>query len=139
MNKFDQQIIKLLTDNARQSNAQIARQVGLSRTAVAKRINKLENQGIIKGYCAQVQQPSSSVSAYFHINFSHGSCEDLVGQISMIPQVRECHSVIGDIDMIVLATADSMEQMEEVRIQLASLARLTSIETKAVFKQLISR
>jgi len=139
MNKFDQQIIMLLTNNARQSNAEIAREIGLSRTAVANRVRKLEEQGIIKGYSAQIQQPNNAVAAYFHLNFSHGSCEDLVEQIAAISQVRECHSAIGDIDMIIYAQAVSMEKMEEVRIKLESLPRLTSITTKAVYKQLISR
>ena len=139
MDKFDQQIITLLAENARQSNADIARKIGLSRTAISSRIHKLEQQGIIRGYRVEVQQPSISVGAYFHINFSHGSCEDLVPLISGITQVRECHSAMGDIDMIIYAQADSMEQMEQVRCRLESLPRLTSITTKAVYKKLISR
>ncbi|EPJ53662.1 MAG: putative transcriptional regulator, AsnC family [Osedax symbiont Rs2] len=139
MDKFDQQIISLLTDNARQSNAEIARKIGLSRTAISSRIQKLEEKGIICGYRVEVQQPSIGVGAYFHINFSHGSCEELVPLISAISPVRECHSAIGDIDMIIYAQAESMEQMEEVRCRLESLPRLTSITTKAVYKKLISR
>ncbi|OUS28761.1 AsnC family transcriptional regulator ['Osedax' symbiont bacterium Rs2_46_30_T18] len=139
MDKFDQQIVTLLTENARQSNADIARTIGLSRTAVSSRIGKLEEQGVIRGYRVEIQQPNKGVAAYFHINFSHGSCEDLVPLISGIPQVRECHSAIGDIDMIIYAQADSMEQMEDVRCRLESLPRLTSITTKAIYKRLISR
>lgn len=139
MNKFDRQIIALLTQNARQSNAEIAREIGLSRTAVTNRVKKLEEQGVIKGYSAQIQQLDNGVAAYFHLNFSHGSCEDLVEQIAVISQVRECHSAIGDIDMIIYAQALSMEKMEEVRLQLEKLPRLTSITTKAVYKKLLSR
>jgi len=139
MNKFDRHILDYLVGNARLSNAEIARQIGLSRTAVANRIKKLEKQGVIQGYYAQLQQSDHRVSAYFHLNFSHGSCEDLVAQIAVISQVRECHSAIGDIDMIIYAHAQSMEEMEEARLQLEKLPRLTSITTKAVYKKLISR
>ena len=139
MDKFDQQIVTLLTDNARQSNTEIGRKIGLSRTAISSRISKLEEKGIIRGYRVEVQQPSNGVAAYFHINFSHGSCEELVPLISTIPQVRECHSAIGDIDMIIFAQAETMEQMEQVRCRLEALPRLTSITTKAVYKKLISR
>jgi DNA-binding Lrp family transcriptional regulator len=139
MNKFDRNILDYLAGNARLSNAEIARKIGLSRTAVANRIKKLETQGVIQGYYAQLQLPDNSVTAYFHLNFSHGSCEDLVAQITVISQVRECHSAIGDIDMIIYARAQSMEEMEEVRLQLEKLPRLTSITTKAVYKKLISR
>jgi len=139
MNKFDRHILDYLVANARLSNAEIARQIGLSRTAVANRIRKLEKQGVIQGYYAQLQQSDNSVSAYFHLNFSHGSCEDLVAQIAIISQVRECQSAIGDIDMIIYAQAQSLEEMEEVRLQLEKLPRLTSITTKAVYKKLLSR
>lgn len=139
MDKFDQQIIHFLTEDARQSNAEIARNIGLSRTAVINRIQKLENQGVIRGYRAELAQPNSQVSVYFHMKYSHGSCEDLVAQISAIPEVRQCHSITGDIDMVIFAQADTMESLEQVRHQLEQLPRLESITTKAVLKALISR
>ncbi len=50
MDKFDQAIINLLRQNARQSVSFIAEQVNLSRSAVSDRIKKLEQTGIIRGY-----------------------------------------------------------------------------------------
>jgi DNA-binding Lrp family transcriptional regulator len=139
MDKFDQQILTLLSENARQSNAEIARKIGLSRTAVTSRIQKLEAQGDIRGYRAELAVHNSLASAYFHIQHSHGSCDDLIDEISAITPVRQCHSISGDIDMIVFAQAESMQSLERVRCRLAGLPRITSITTKAVLKELISR
>lgn len=50
LDHIDQQILNLLSQNARISYQAIAEQVGLSRTAVTKRIQTMEESGIIKGY-----------------------------------------------------------------------------------------
>ena len=47
-------ILKILQSNARTSNAEIARQVGLAPSAVFERIRKLEERGVIEGYAARV-------------------------------------------------------------------------------------
>ena len=50
MDILNQQILKCLQDNSRQSNAQIGRTVGISSPAVSERIKKMEDLGIISGY-----------------------------------------------------------------------------------------
>ena len=54
INGIDAEIMKILQKNARTSNAEIARKVGLAPSAVFERIRKLEEKGIIRGYHADV-------------------------------------------------------------------------------------
>ena len=54
INGIDTEIVKILQGNARISNAEIARTVGLAPSAVFERIRKLEEKGIIRGYHADV-------------------------------------------------------------------------------------
>ena len=54
MDTIDRQILQSLQNNARETQADIARDVGLAPSAVLERIRKLEAQGLIKGYTAQV-------------------------------------------------------------------------------------
>ena len=52
----DQQLLSLLRENARASTAQIARRLGLSRTTVQSRIERLEREGVISGYTVRVHE-----------------------------------------------------------------------------------
>lgn len=54
LDKLDRKILSSLLTNGRESIANLSRNIGLSRTAVAERINRLEKTGIIKGYTAQI-------------------------------------------------------------------------------------
>ena len=54
LDKLDRKILSSLLSNGRESIANLSRNIGLSRTAVAERINRLEKTGIIKGYTAQI-------------------------------------------------------------------------------------
>ncbi|MCC4790615.1 AsnC family transcriptional regulator, partial [Vibrio splendidus] len=55
LDKLDRKILSNLLSNGRESIANLSRNIGLSRTAVAERINRLEKTGIIKGYTAQIR------------------------------------------------------------------------------------
>ncbi|WP_049752954.1 Lrp/AsnC family transcriptional regulator [Psychromonas ingrahamii] len=65
MDNLNQKILACLSDDARQSNAEIARKVGLSRSAVSERIHKMEDQQMILGYRVELKSPESKVAAYF--------------------------------------------------------------------------
>jgi Lrp/AsnC family transcriptional regulator, leucine-responsive regulatory protein len=54
IDEIDHQIISLLQENARLSNAALAENVGLTTSTVHERVKKLEKKGIIKGYVAMV-------------------------------------------------------------------------------------
>ena len=55
LDKLDRKILSSLLSNGRESIANLSRNIGLSRTAVAERISRLEKTGIIKGYTAQIR------------------------------------------------------------------------------------
>ena len=52
----DQQLLSLLRENARAPTAELARRLGLSRTTVQSRIERLERQGVITGYTVRVSE-----------------------------------------------------------------------------------
>ncbi|WP_140295980.1 Lrp/AsnC family transcriptional regulator, partial [Vibrio parahaemolyticus] len=63
LDKLDRKILSSLLTNGRESIANLSRNIGLSRTAVAERINRLEKTGIIKGYTAQIRIESDGRKA----------------------------------------------------------------------------
>lgn len=137
MDKFDQQIITLLSEDARQSNTNIARLVGLSRTAVTKRLQKLEINGHILGYRAVLASPQHSVAAYFHISHSALSCESLIPQLSAFPEIKHCHSTLGEIDMTAYVEAADLVALETLRCRLLSITEIYKVQTNTIIKPLL--
>ena len=64
LDKKDRLLLSVLAKNCRSSNAQIGKQIGLSREVVAYRIKRLEEQGIIKGYTAEISFNRLGFAAY---------------------------------------------------------------------------
>lgn len=139
MDKFDQKIVDCLCANARQSNADIARTVGLSRTAVSERIRKLEEQGVIQGYRASIKPASSLVSAYFQLSFTHSCCEEVAKVIRPFKEVKQCHSTSGEVDMMIFAEAESIAELNKLRLCLEGLPHLTRLITHTVLEERIRR
>ncbi|MDC0612183.1 Lrp/AsnC family transcriptional regulator [Vibrio sp.] len=139
MDKFDQKIIACLSDDARQSNAEIARQVGLSRTAVLERIRKLEDSHYITGYRVELKPSVNKVAAYFQLAFTHSCCEQIEVIIRPYPEIKNCHSTSGEVDMMIFAEAESITQLNDLRLRLEQLPNLTKIITHTVLEERIRR
>ncbi|OMH39206.1 Lrp/AsnC family transcriptional regulator [Motiliproteus sp. MSK22-1] len=137
--KFDQKIIACLSQDARQSNAEIGRHVGLSRSAVSERIRKLEDQQHIIGYRVELKQPQSLVAAYFQLTFNQGCCDEISAILMSYPEIKSCHSTTGDVDMMIFAEAASMVELNNLRSRLEALPRLTRIVTHTVLEERIRR
>jgi len=99
INETDAAILELLQENARISQADVARVVGLAPSAVLERIRKLEARGVIRGYTAlvdphAVEQP---MLAFVAVKSEEGPGDDSVAQaLAQCPEVLELHHVAGD-------------------------------------------
>jgi Lrp/AsnC family leucine-responsive transcriptional regulator len=140
LDKFDQQIIKQLALNARQSVSHIAEQVNLSRSAVTERIKKLEQQGIIRGYqvlLGESQKPE--VSAYFEVRHGCSRCKEVIDIFKNIPEVKTCHGISGDMDLLVFVQTHTMKRLHEIRESLDAEANIEKIRTHIVMSEWINR
>lgn len=136
MDKFDQQILALLRNDARMPVAAIARAVNLSRTAVGERIRQLEQQGIILGYHAQVAnaQPGA-VRAFLELFYNDSRCELYVDQIRTFPEVKRCCGISGETDMLVYVEAATMERLIEIRAAIEAFPKMQRVKTHIVMKE----
>ena len=139
MDKFDQQIIKLLTANARQPVTAIGDAIGLSRTAVNDRIRRLEEQGIIRRYTLELGESGEArkIGAYFELTFRPFDLTAVRQQLQHIPGIRQAHALSGNTDVLLFAEAASMEQLNEVRRQLSELPQLEKLVTSTAMETLI--
>ena len=141
MDKFDQQIIKLLTFNARASVSEIARQVNLSRSAVTARVQKLEHEKVILGYHADIAKQSAKdpIKAYLALKFDMSSsthyCETYAGRIYQIDGVKWCHAISGETDMMLYVEVASMARLNAIRDELQQIPELRHLMTHTVLTE----
>ena len=116
MDAIDEKLLLALRENGRASTAQLARQVGRSRTSVQSRIERLEKQGIIVGYTALLAPEHSLGAVRAHVMIKVGPKETraVTAALRAIAPVRVLHSVSGDVDLIAVAAAASVAEMDAV-------------------------
>ena len=115
MDKFDQQILQQLRQNARQSISDIAAAVHLSRSAVTERIRKLEQQKVILGYQVVLQSGAEAkVRAYFELQHKAARCQELIPFLRSFAELKSCHGISGEVDLMLLVEADSMARLYQI-------------------------
>lgn len=96
---IDRSILTLLQENARISNAEIARRVGMASSAIFGRIRKLEEAGVIQGYTTRIDPDAvgCGLVAFVRIQTGEGArLPDTAPHLKAIPEVREVHRVVGE-------------------------------------------
>ena len=95
----DQKILSIVQENARTSNAEIARQVGMAPSAVLERIRKLEEKGVIQGYEVRLNPRALELGLVAFISVrtkdSYGSLET-AENLAKLPEVLEVHHTAGE-------------------------------------------
>ncbi|MFK8007681.1 MAG: Lrp/AsnC family transcriptional regulator [Saprospiraceae bacterium] len=100
MDSYNKEILEILQINARESFANIGKQVGLSAPAVGKRVRQLEEEGIIEGYALKVNLEKLGIEtkAYITLKIHHGSSGTPFSQktILQMKEVQRCDRITGD-------------------------------------------
>lgn len=136
MDKFDQQILQQLRQNARQSISEIATAVHLSRSAVTERIRKLEQQNVILGYQVVVQSGTDAkVRAYFALQHKAARCQELIPFLRSFAELKTCHGISGEVDLMLFVEADSMARLHHIREQIDAHPDIVRVTTHMVMSQ----
>ena len=116
LDQLDQQILRLLIQNARMSYSEIGQQVGLSRVAVKMRVQALEKKGIIEEYTTIInpQRISGAISCYFELETEPGALAQAAETLRQNETVTQIYRVTGRSKLHVHAVAASNEEMEQL-------------------------
>lgn len=120
MDTFDQKIVTVLQQNARQSVSSIATQVNLSRSAVSERIKRMEESGEILGYEVMLspKRTQHQVKAYFEVRQKGYQCTAIADALLAFPEVKFCHGTSGELDILAYLELPHMQRLHEIRTQL---------------------
>jgi DNA-binding Lrp family transcriptional regulator len=116
LDDLDRALLGLLVADGRAPMAELGRSVGLSRTAVLARVQRLERAGVIRGYHADVELPDAAAAhrARVGIVVRTADVAGYVQRLAALPGVSEVETVTGEYDLMVLVTAAAAGELDAV-------------------------
>lgn len=138
LDSIDWRILEELQRDARLSAAELGRRVHLSAPAVAARVCRLEDAGVVTGYRADLSLAALGldVMAFVRVRAESAVHRALLAALADRREVLECHHVTGEDCFVVKVAAASLGHLEEV---VSELARFGSTTTSIVFSTAIAR
>jgi Lrp/AsnC family leucine-responsive transcriptional regulator len=132
----DRKILNIIQENARTTNADIARQVDMAPSAIFERIKKLEAAGLIKGYHAELNSRDLGLGlvAFVFVRTDDKTGEASAGErLAQIPEVQEVHHVAGEDCFLVKVRAKDTEALGQLlRERFAGIDAVRSTRTTIV-------
>lgn len=126
LDDLDWQLLRELQADARLSYNELARRVGLSSPAVAERVRRLEDAGVITAYRAEIDPAKVGlpVTALIQMRCDHGRCLLRAFDATTYPEVLEVHKIGGERCVALKVAAESIEHLEEVADRLSKHGEL---------------
>ena len=138
LDKTDLSILRLMQDNARITNVDLARELNMAPSAVLERVKKLEQKKVILQYTTRLN-PSplqQKLLAFIFMKAADGLGSSATGkELAKIPEVQEVHHIAGeDCYLVKVRTADSASLMELMRNNFSKLPNILSTRTTIVLE-----
>ena len=132
----DDEIIKLLQKDSRQSYREIAKQLNISHVSVSSKVKALEESGVIKGYTA-ITDPDKLNSYPLCLRISAGNGGDLskIGdKIADYPDVNVVMRVSGDCELLALAMCENREKALRLLDEISAIKGIDKVESHIVLE-----
>ncbi len=139
---LDRRILAELQDNARISNADLARAVGLSPSPCLRRVRELENDGVVRRYVALLEPAAVGlpVSIFVQVTLERqieGALERFEQAIQARPEVMECYLMTGDADYLLRVVVPDLPAYERFLMDhLTRVPGVASIKSSVSLKQI---
>ena len=138
LDDLNTKILRCLQENARLSNAEIGRQVGISSPAVSERIKKMEDLGIIEDYKALVSpfELGYQLKAIITLRAFMGKLKPFLEKVKTYDEVINCYRITGDENIVMEVVLKNQKHLESFIDQLITYGESkTQIVLSRVVKQ----
>jgi Lrp/AsnC family transcriptional regulator, leucine-responsive regulatory protein len=128
LDKTDWRLLAELQRDGRAAYAELARAVAMSASAVAERVRRLEEAGVIAGYRATVDpdRVGLTVMAFVRLRYPTGNYRPFHALLDSTPEIVEAHHVTGEDCFVLKVLARSMRHLEEVTGRISGLGSVTT-------------
>jgi len=125
LDKIDRKILEILQSNAKITNAQLSKDIGLSPAPTLERVKKLETSGIISSYHAKLDTDKVGLGVQTFVQVSlrgHNkkNIEIFLNEINNIPEVIECHHITGSGDFILKIISNDIQAYQKLMLEKVS-------------------
>ncbi len=132
LDELDAQLLRLLVQDGRRSYTDLARDTGLSTSAVHQRVRRLEQRGVIRGYGAVVDFEAIGLplTAFVSVTpLDPGAPDDVPERLAPLPEIEACHSVAGDDNYILKVRVATPGDLEGLLARIRSAAGVSTRTT----------
>lgn len=132
MEAINKKILALLAADGRLSFTELARQTGLSVSAVQQRVRKLEDRGVIRGYSAIIDPNAAGLplTAFISIKpFDPAAPDDAPERLEHLAAIEACHSVAGEENYILKVRVAAPAELEDLLQQIRASASVSTRTT----------
>jgi len=130
--ELDRQIVRLLAADGRRSYTDLARDTGLSVSALHQRVRRLEKRGVIRGYRADVDsnEVGLPLTAFVSIKpIDPAAPDDAPDRLAGLPAIEACHSVAGDESYILKVRVGTPADLESLLQEIRAAANVSTRTT----------
>lgn len=131
LDDIDKTLITLLTANARAPVAKLAQKMGLARTTVQARLDRLERTGVVAGYTVRLAETVTQglIRATVLIHLTPAAQNAVLAQLRKMTQVERAHTTSGRFDLAVALRATSTLELDETLDRIGSIDGVMALET----------
>ena len=142
IDQLDRKIIALLVEDGRRTLDDVGREVGLSASAVKRRIDRLRAAGVLRGFKAVIDHSAlgeNSTEAFIELFFAPGvTLEAVTAALAKHPEVVEAWSITGDPDAIARVRTRNNADLERLIRELQADGQLVRTRSQVVLSPLIT-
>ena len=142
LDRIDLNILRILQGQGRISNVELSQLVNLSPAPCLARVKKLEQQGLIKAYRAELDAQSLGLSLLAYVEVTlHRTTPDVFDKfreaVQTIDEIEECHMVAGGFDYLIKVRCRDMDDYRRVLGEkIASINDISQTHTYVVMEQI---
>ncbi|WP_083982156.1 Lrp/AsnC family transcriptional regulator [Actinomadura hibisca] len=132
MEEIDRQIMALLAEDGRMSFTDLAKETGLSVSAVHQRVRRLQKRGAVRGFTALLdhEQIGLALTAFVSIKpIDPAAPDDAPERLAHLAAIEACHSVAGEESYILKVRVGTPNDLEELLQQIRKAANVATRTT----------
>jgi DNA-binding Lrp family transcriptional regulator len=141
LDSTDQALLTSLRDNSRASTSELARKLGMSRSTVQSRLNRLQESGVITGFTLQLGEnyAADRIRAHVLIELDQKLTGQAEIELKKLNKVNAVYAISGAYDMIATVEADSTGELSRLLDEIAGLECITRTNSSVILETKFER